>query len=40
MAARLYLSAKPVEYHLSNIHAKHDIGGRRELRDLTQSRQM
>ncbi|MFE7569075.1 AAA family ATPase [Streptomyces sp. NPDC057539] len=37
IAARLYLSVKTVEYHLGNIYAKHDIKGRRELRDLMQS---
>ncbi|AWW43188.1 LuxR family transcriptional regulator [Streptomyces cadmiisoli] len=40
IAARLYLSVKTVEYHLGNIYARNDISGRRELRDLMQSRQM
>ncbi|WCE02446.1 AAA family ATPase (plasmid) [Streptomyces sp. HUAS 31] len=39
IAARLCLSTKTVEYHLGNIYMKNDIRGRRELRDLMQSRQ-
>ncbi len=33
VAARLYVSRKAVEYHLSNIYAKVGISSRRELRD-------
>ncbi|MGI5350315.1 AAA family ATPase [Streptomyces sp. CA-250714] len=38
IAVQLYISVKTVEYHLSNIYAKNDIEGRRQLRDLMQSR--
>ncbi|MFD6338885.1 AAA family ATPase [Streptomyces sp. NPDC060131] len=38
IAAQLYLSVKTVEYHLGNIYMRNDIKGRRQLRDLMQSR--
>jgi DNA-binding NarL/FixJ family response regulator len=37
IADRLYVSAKTVEFHLSNIFAKLNIGNRRHLRDLARS---
>ncbi|MEU8827499.1 AAA family ATPase [Streptomyces sp. NPDC048636] len=36
IAAELYLSTKTIEYHLSNIYAKHNVHDRRHLRDLLQ----
>ena len=34
VAARLYVSRKAVEYHLSNIYAKLGVRGRRDLREM------
>ncbi|WP_431773908.1 AAA family ATPase [Streptomyces cucumeris] len=36
IAEELYLSTKTVEYHLSNIYAKHNVHDRRHLRNLLQ----